>query len=81
MPHEQEDFLWGGKNLESFSQKKKNPFLWEWCWSLGHSFPNEQWVQVGFREQTFWVTPLEKTAFFFLIKYEYNVLETHLYLW
>lgn len=27
--HEQEDFLPGGKNLESFSQKKENPSLGE----------------------------------------------------
>lgn len=27
MPHEQEDFLWGGKNLESFSQEKKKKIL------------------------------------------------------
>lgn len=29
MPREQEDFLWGGKNLESFSQKKKKILSFE----------------------------------------------------
>lgn len=75
IPSHEQDFISGGRNLESFLVRRRDSPLGEWCQFWGLSFLHEQRVQVWFREQTLWVTILEKTVFSFKIKYECNVLE------